>query len=104
LKVMDDLSIDASVCMLPERAADLLAKRDLDLLVVDYEIGNGTAEVAIQSSISTHRGKMTVAALVDERPAGNEILQTGADVVIHKPLTGSFRREFRERVYSRMIK
>jgi PleD family two-component response regulator len=46
--ILDDLSIDVDVCMLPSRALDVLAKRDLDLVMVDWENENGGSDIVGQ--------------------------------------------------------
>ena len=104
LQIMDEFSIDVDICMLPSRAADLLAKRHIDLLVLDCERDNGVSEVATASRASGTRRKMTVAALVDGSSATDELTEAGADVLIRKPLNRGSRSDFRNLVYSRMVK
>src|SRR5438105_12389168 len=82
LEIMDDFSIDVDICMLPSRAADLLAKRHIDLLVLDCERGNGVSEVATACRGSCTRQKMTVAALVESSSGADELTEGGADVLI----------------------
>ena len=103
LEILDDLSIDIDVCMYASRAIDLLTKRDIDLVVLDWADGNGASEVARKFGILNGRRKMTVAALVDDHLASKQAIQAGAHVLIKKPLTSKTRCEFRTQVYSRMV-
>ncbi len=101
-EIMCDLSIDLDLCMMPSRAVELLAKRDLDLLVIDYEKENGTSEL-VKSLGSLAVRKMTVAALVDGSSLGEQARQAGVHALVPKPLTSQSRTDFRYQVYSRMI-
>jgi hypothetical protein len=101
-EMMSDLSIDVDLCMMPSRAAELLAKRDVDLLVIDYEKENGASELVKNLAGSAAR-KMTVAALVDSPGLGEQVRQAGVHALVQKPLTSGSRADFRYQVYSRMI-
>jgi hypothetical protein len=103
LETLEDLSIDVDICMSPTRAVDVLTKRNVDLVVIDCDKGNGAAEVALTLGRSTGGRKTTIAALVDGSLTGKEITEAGAHVLIQKPLTSNFRSDFRKLVYSRMV-
>jgi len=101
-ETMDDLSIDVDICGSPSRAIDLLARRNVDLLILDYDEGNGTAEIA-KTFRSVGCLRMTIAALVDGSISGKQIIEAGAQVLIQKPLSDNFKSDFRALVYSRMV-
>jgi hypothetical protein len=103
LETMEGLSIDVDVCGSSSRAFDLLTRRNVDLVILDYDEGNGTAEIAKTLSNSGARLKTTIAALVDGSPSGKQITEAGAHVLIKKPLTNNFKSYFRTLVYSRMV-
>jgi hypothetical protein len=103
LATMEDLSIDVDVCGSPSSALDLLTRRNVDLVILDYDEGNGTAEIAQTLSSSEGRPKTTIAALVNGSFSGQQITGAGAHVIIQKPLTNNFRSYFRTLVYSRMV-
>lgn len=101
-RIMNDLSIQVDVCMLPSRAFDLLAKRDIDLLVVDWEKDNGSLELvrAVRNSVCR---RVTIAAIVDRTLGGEFAIQAGAHAVVEKPLLSESLWDFRNLVYSRMV-
>jgi hypothetical protein len=103
LETLEDLSIDVDICMSPTRAVDVLTKRNVDLVVIDYDKDSGAAEVARTPGSSNGCLNTTIAALVDGPFAGKQITEAGAHVLIQKPLTSSFRSDFRKLVYSRMV-
>lgn len=103
LETMEDLSIDVDICGSPSRALDLLTRRNVDLVILDYDEGNGTAEIAKALSKPGGRLKTTIAALVDGSFSGQQITEAGAHVLIQKPLTDNFKSYFRTLVYSRMV-
>jgi hypothetical protein len=102
LETLEDLSMDVDICTSPSRAIDVLATRNVDLLVIDWDKGMGAAEVARTLVGSRGRRKMTIAALVEDPVAGKQVTEAGAHVVIQKPLGTNFKNDFRELVYSRM--
>jgi CheY-like chemotaxis protein len=104
LETLEDLSIEVDVCMSPTRAADVLTKRSVDLVVIDCEEKSGAEEVAKAIGSPGGGRKTTIAALVDSSLAAKQIIEAGAHVVIQKPLNGNFRSEFHTRVYSRMVR
>ena len=104
LETMEDLSIDVDICGSPSRAVDLLTKRSVDLVILDYDEGNGTAEIAKTLSKSGACLKTTIAALVDGSFSGEQITEAGAHVLIQKPLSDNFKSDFRNLVYSRMVR
>jgi hypothetical protein len=101
LQTMEDLSIDVELSRSPSRALDLLTRRSVDLVILDYDEGNGVAEIA---KILKSGGclKTTIAALVDDPVSGDQIIEAGAHVLIQKPLTNNFKTDFRNLVYSRL--
>jgi hypothetical protein len=103
LETMEDLSIDVDVCRSASRAVDLLTKRSFDLVILDCDKGNGVAEIAktLKSKVNL---KTTIAALVDGPFSGRQIMEAGAHVLMRKPLTHNFNRDFRNVVYSRMVR
>jgi CheY-like chemotaxis protein len=104
LETMEDLSIDVDICRSPSGALDLLSRRNVDLVILDYDEGNGTAEIAKTLSKSGGRLKTTIAALVDGSFSRKQISEAGADVLIQKPLSDNFKSDFRNLVYSRMVR
>ena len=103
LETLEDLSIDVDICMSPTRAVDVLAKRNVDLVVIDCGNDSGAAEVARTLGSSNSYRKTTIAASVDGPFAGKQITEAGAHVLIQKPLSANFRSDFRKFVYSRMV-
>jgi CheY-like chemotaxis protein len=103
LEILDDLSIDVDICMSPSQAAEVLTKRNVDLVVIDCAKDNGAAEVAKTLSSSNRCRKTTIAALVDGPFAGKQFAQARAHVLIQKPLASNFKSDFRKLVYSRMV-
>jgi hypothetical protein len=104
VETMEDLSIDVDICGSPSRALDLLTRRNVDLVILDYDEGNGTAEIAKTLSKSGGRLKTTITALVDGSFSGKQITEAGAQILIQKPLTDNFKSYFRTLVYSRMVR
>jgi hypothetical protein len=104
VETMEDLSIDVDICGSPSRALDLLTRRNFDLVILDYDEGNGTAEIAKTLSKSGGRLKTTITALVDGSFSGKQITEAGAQILIQKPLTDNFKSYFRTLVYSRMVR
>jgi len=104
LETLEDLSIDVDICMSAPRAFDLLTTRIVDLVVLDCTEGNGAAEVVKIISKSEGCLKTTIAALVDGPCSGKQITEAGAHVLIQKPLSDNFKSDFRNLVYSRMVR
>jgi len=104
LETMEDLSIDVDVCRSPSRAADLLTNRNVDLVIFDCNEANDGADIVKTISKSEGCLKTTIAALVDDPASGQQITDAGAHVLIYKPLTNHFNRDFRDLVYSRMVR
>jgi AmiR/NasT family two-component response regulator len=101
-QTMEDLSTDVELCRSPSRAVDLLTRRSVDLVILDYDEGNGTAEIAKTLKSETCL-KTTIAALVYDPISGNQIIEAGAHVLIQKPLSNNFKIDCRNLVYSRMV-
>jgi hypothetical protein len=103
LETMKDLSIDVDVCKSTSGAVDLLMRRNVDLVVLDCDEGNGAAEIA--TTVGKLRGclKTTIVALVDSSLSGKQITEAGAHVLIQKPLSADFKNDFRTLVYSSMV-
>ncbi|HKB98612.1 MAG TPA: PilZ domain-containing protein [Terriglobales bacterium] len=99
--IMEDLSIDIDVCMHPSRAVDVLGKRDLDLLVVDWK--DDSSSDVVRTVRNGACRKTTIAALVDRHIGGDLAIQAGAHAVIEKPLSGYSKYKFLTLVYSRMV-
>ena len=101
-ETMEDLSIDVDICASALGALDLLTRRNVDLVILDCDEGNGVVEIA--KTVSKLRGclKTTAVALVDDPLSGKQITEAGAHVLIQKPLTTNFESDFRTLVYSRM--
>jgi DNA-binding response OmpR family regulator len=86
--MMEDLSIQVDVCTLSSRANDLLEKREIDLLVVDWDTTGGSDLVR---TISNTTGRqMTIVAIVDQVIAEDLAIQAGAHAVVYKPLTAYY--------------
>jgi hypothetical protein len=100
--IMEDLSIDVDLCMSPSRALDVLAKRDIDLLVVDWDEDNQSPEIIKTIKHSVCR-RVTIAAIVDRSQCGDDAIQAGAHAIVKKPLGGTSTWEFRTFAYSRMV-
>lgn len=103
LETMEELSIAVNVCKSPSGAFDLLTRRNIDLVILDCDEGNGAAEIAKTVSKLRVCLKTTIAALVDGPLSGKQITEAGAHVLIQKPLTANFTSDFRTLVYSRMV-
>lgn len=88
--------------MSPSSALDVLGKRDIDLLVVDWDENNQGPEIVktIKNRVSR---RVTIAAVVDPSRCGNDAIQAGAHAVIQKPLGSTSKWEFRTFAYSRMV-
>lgn len=99
--IMEDLSIDIDVCMHPSRAVDVLAKRDLDVLVVDWK--DKSSSDVVRTVRNGACSKTTIAALVYRGIGGDLAIQAGAHAVIEKPLSGHSKYKFLSLVYSRMV-
>jgi hypothetical protein len=103
LETMQDLSIAVDVCKSTSGAVDLLMRRNVDLVVLDCDEGNGAAEIA--TTVGKLRGclKTMIVALVDGPLSGKQMTEAGAHVLIQKPLSANFKNDFRTLVYSRMV-
>jgi CheY-like chemotaxis protein len=104
LEILEDLSAKVDVCMSPARAVDILHTRNVNLLVLDCDLGNGAAEIMKQSGKLKTCRPMSIVALVDDVVSGKDIIQAGANVLIFKPLTRWSRNDFCKHVYARMVK
>jgi CheY-like chemotaxis protein len=83
-EILEDLSIDVDLCMSPSRALDVLHKRDIDLLVVDWDENNRGPEIVETIKNSVCR-RVAIVAIVDRSQEGEDAIQAGAHAVIHKP-------------------
>jgi hypothetical protein len=100
--ILDDLSIDVDICMTPSRTLDVLGKRDIDLLVVDWDVDTGSPEI-IRAIRNTVCRRVTVAAIVGRSRSGELAIQAGVHAVIQKPLWSASKCEFHTFAYSRMV-
>jgi CheY-like chemotaxis protein len=100
-QIMEELSIQVDVCMLSTRAADLLGKRDIDLLVVDWDTSGGSD--LVKTIRRTVGPRVKIAAVVKPGIVEELALQAGADGVVYKPLTKISKAEFHCHVYHRLI-
>lgn len=104
LETLEDLPIEVDICMSPSRAADVLAKRNFDLVVIECDEGGGAMGLTETLEDTRDRRKTTIVALVDGLLAGKQVAEAGADVVIEKPLTSNLKSDFCKLVYSRMTR
>ena len=100
-QIIEDLSIQVDICMLSSRAVDLLERRDIDLLVVDWDT-NGGSEMVRAARKSAGR-RLTIGAVVAPCNGAERAIDAGANGVIYKPLTGISKAEFHCNVYHRMV-
>src|ERR1700678_3444642 len=103
LETLEGLSIDVEVCKSTSDALDLLAKRNVDLVILDCDEGNGAAEIAKTVSKLRSCLRTTTVALVDGPLSDKQLIAAGAHVLMQKPINDTFSRDFREFVYSRMV-
>jgi len=98
---LDRLSIDVERCANAARGLELLAQRDVDLVVCDYKGAPGEIKLLNGVLTSDRKRKPTVITIVDG-PLGEK--SSGAHVVIRKPLTPESSAQGLKTAYSRMVR
>lgn len=100
-RIMDDLLIQTDVCMMSSEVLERLKRRDIDLLVIDWDATG--AEEMLRTIRKAVGRRMTIAAVMAPSLIEDIAIQAGVDGIIHKPLTSISRVEFHCHVYHRMV-
>jgi CheY-like chemotaxis protein len=101
---LDRLSIDVERCANPARGLELLAKRDVDLVVCDYKGAPGEIKLLNGVLTTDRKRKPTVITIVDGPFLALSAKSSGAHVVIRKPLTPESSAQGLKTAYSRMVR
>jgi DNA-binding NarL/FixJ family response regulator len=102
---LERLSIDVETCATPAEGLELLADRDVDLVVCDYE--GAPNDLKLLNRVLNHddkRRKPTVLTVVDSPFLHLGAKGAGAHVVIQKPLTRESSAQGLKTAYSRMVR
>ncbi len=101
---LDRLSIDVERCANPVKGLELLAKRDVDLVVCDCKGAPGEIELVNGVLTSDRKRKPTVITVVDSPFLALGAKSAGAHVIIRKPLTRESSAQGLKTAYSRMVR
>jgi DNA-binding NarL/FixJ family response regulator len=101
---LDRLSIDVEPCANPVKGLELLAKRDVDLVVCDCKGSPGEIELLNGALTSDRKRKPTVITVVDSSFLALGAKSAGAHVIIRKPLTRESSAQGLKTAYSRMVR
>jgi DNA-binding NarL/FixJ family response regulator len=101
---LDRLSIDVERCANPVKGMELLAKRDVDLVVCDCKGAPGETKLLNEALTSDRKRKPTVITIVDGPLLAFGAKSAGAHVVIRKPLTPESSAQGLKTAYSRMVR
>jgi response regulator RpfG family c-di-GMP phosphodiesterase len=101
---LDRLSIDVERCANPMKGLELLAKRDVDLVVCDCKGAPGEIELLNRVLTSDRKRKPTVITVVDSPFVALGAKSAGAHVIIRKPLTRESSAQGLKTAYSRMVR
>jgi DNA-binding NarL/FixJ family response regulator len=101
---LDRLSIDVERCASPVEGLDLLAKRDVDLVVCDFKGAPGETKLLNEALTSDRKRKPTIITIVDGPLLALGAKSAGAHVVIRKPLTPESSAQGLKTAYSRMVR
>jgi len=101
---LDRLSIDVERCANPVKGLELLAKRDVDLVVCDCKGAPGEIELVNGVLTSDRKRKPTVITVVDSPFLALGAKSAGAHVIIPKPLTRESSAQGLKTAYSRMVR
>jgi len=101
---LDRLSIDVERCANPVKGLELLAKRDVDLVVCDCKGAPGEIELLNAVLTSDRKRKPTVITVVDSPFLALGAKSAGAHVIIRKPLTRESSAQGLKTAYSRMVR
>jgi DNA-binding NarL/FixJ family response regulator len=101
---LDRLSIAVERCANPLKGLELLAKRDMDLVVCDCKGAPGEIELLNGVLTSDRKRKPTVITVVDGPFLALGAKSAGAHVVIRKPLTRESSAQGLKTAYSRMVR
>ena len=101
---LDRLSIDVERCANPVKGLELLAKRDVDLVVCDCKGAPGEIELVNGVLTSDRKRKPTVITVVDSAFLALGAKSAGAHVIIRKPLTRESSAQGLKTAYSRMVR
>jgi len=101
---LDRLSIDVERCANPVKGLELLAKRDVDLVVCDCKGAPGEIELLNGVLTSDRKRKPTVITVVDSPFLALGARSAGAHVIIRKPLTRESSAQGLKTAYSRMVR
>jgi hypothetical protein len=96
-RILQDFSIHTNVCVIPSRAANLLAEGDTDLIVVDLE-GEDSSELMDQILESCKRRKPTILAV-----SAVDCAIPGVHVILRKPVTPGSGTKSLKVAYSKML-
>ena len=101
---LDRLSIDVERCANPVKGLELLAKRDVDLVVCDCKGAPGEIELLNRVLTSDRKRKPTLITVVDSPFLALGAKSAGAHVIIRKPLTRESSAQGLKAAYSRMVR
>ena len=101
---LERLSIEIEHCADPLRGQEVLAKRDVDLLVCDCKGAPGEMKLLNEVLTSDHKRTATVLTVVDGPLMAISAKNAGAHVVIQKPLTRESSAQGLKAAYSRMVR
>src|SRR5450755_976203 len=101
---LDRLSIDVEGCPDPVKALEVLAKRDMDLVVCDFSGVPDEMNLLTKVLTSDRKRRSIVLAVVDGPFLAIGAKKAGVDVVIQKPLTLESSAQALNDAYSRMVR
>jgi hypothetical protein len=96
-RALSDLSISSNICLSSSKAANVMAERSTDLIVIDWE-GDASTELLSKIWKSPRKQKPTIVAIsTADRPI------PGVHIVLQKPITAESGAKSLKTAYSKML-
>ena len=97
-RVLRDFSITTNICLTATKATDMLEEGSADLIVIDWDDDESSADLVHHVSASRLKQKPTILAV-----AANDRARPGVHVLLQKPVTPESVTRSMHVAYSRML-
>ncbi|MBZ5627679.1 MAG: PilZ domain-containing protein [Acidobacteriia bacterium] len=95
-RVLNDLEIDVEVCTLPDKAAEQLARKKWDAIIIDCDDVHGALDVLRSVRLTTSNKTSTAFAIINGVTSVRSAFELGANLALEKPITADrAQRSFR---------
>lgn len=102
-RVLNDLEIDVEVCTGPDKAAEQLARKKWDAIIIDCDDVHGALDVLRTVRLTTSNKTSTAFAIINGVTSVRSAFELGANLALEKPITADRAKHSFRAVHGMMI-